>query len=119
MTQYLAIDILIKGLTTRNDIWMRKVIPLTFTPMDGMRIKLCVDSEDEELEREFKLENIHYSCKENQWIEEQEDSEVFATLRECTERIEVSETITNAIVYYERLGFTRLNFPQGQVVRNE
>lgn len=110
-TQYLAIDICIKGLTESEDIWMRKIVPLTFVPMEGMRLKLCVtpDEADDDIEHDIVIENIHYSFKEGQWIEEQEDTELYYALRQGEpNRLQLTR---DKVAYYEQLGFMRLNFP--------
>lgn len=116
-TQYLALDVCIKAARADNDIWMRKIVPLSFTPADGQRIRLAVMQEGDEpclAEHEVTLDNLYYSCAENHWVHEWTDDDVLEYIR-----LHNLSNKADVILYYEQLGFTRITFPQGQALRQQ
>lgn len=112
----LAIDICIRGVVDNDNIWMRRIFPLTFVPMEGMRFKVYMRDEktDDEYERDIALENIHYSFRDGMFIEEQNDDTLLDIQREGKPVIYSEKQ--DYILDYENLGFMRLNFPQAQVI---
>lgn len=112
----LAIDICIRGLTDNDNIWMRRIFPLMFVPMEGMRFKIYMRDEqtDEEYEKDIALENVYYSFRDGMFIEEQNDDTLLDFQREG--RAVIYSEKQDYILDYENLGFMRLNFPQAQVI---
>lgn len=109
----LAIDICILGLKESDDIWMRCVKGVQFTPVEGMALQW--QNDDEEYYR-VELVNVVYDFSESMFIEEQSTDEVATCVREGNT---YSDSVKAVIEQYQSFGFQRIRFPVAQVVHGE
>lgn len=90
---------------------MQLVTYLPFKPQDGDTIRLT--SEDGEQTLDLTLGNTVYDTADHVFICSMEDDEQISTYSE-----KGTCNTNDLVAQYQAFGFTRMNWPQGQVVRN-
>lgn len=109
----LQLDLYIRMPIEEQSVWMRRIGYLPFVPRSGDTLRIT-QTDDEETQSDLTLDEVVWDMSGGMFVATVSDESV----AEGYSRGELSGPLLTATTEeYKKLGFMRLNFPQGQVVR--
>ena len=106
----IQIDVCLAKPMEKDNIWLRHVKTLPFVPRVDDTLILTSDDEEETLD--ISYDTLKYDCAAGTFVAAFTDEtlvENYSTDGVCRDK--------DSVTMYEGFGFVRLNYPQGQVIR--